>query len=392
MTAARPAVLTFGVAHSPVKVQLLASQSLFDLCDTFCRSTPIGADPPEDVYAHLWHVDVPVAGKLERVSLDSGCDSPSSALQAKKVKLSVVQRLAPGTLMQWTYDYGMAMHYTIKFLGAGEMAEDDSESDFPRKVDKPQPAGFQKYEPPAGTGRACGDDSVVNLDAEFPALSKWAFGGEGSRPVKFALFRAGKKTTQNGFGRRQTRVAHCIYLPAAPPKELSEYLHCFNAGSRVQYAQGPYGGPCYTWLSAVVIPRDKATPNLLNKWDVDPQPGFCECVVSDPLAAPLRLNDAFPKVAALAGYRKDPLVKPGYMTLCDNVLRICRGPAKRPHYNGPSDIASVGEDHHTPVRPEGILFEYTGKFTSLQELFCVAEALLRTLGGGAGGSGRGREN
>jgi hypothetical protein len=69
-----------------------------------------------------------------------------------------------------------------------------------------------------------------------------------------------------------------------------------------------------------------------------------------------------------------------YLTLDDDVLRICTGVALKPHYNGPQNIAAVGKNHHTPADPSGLLFEHSStKFKSLQELFCVAEGLLRTL-------------
>ncbi len=338
-------MLNFGVSHSPIKLQLLQSHSVWQLCEAICRWTAVGANPPEGVNSHLWHIDLTVGGEPRRIS----ADGPPFDEPPRKIKLSSLL-LQPGAQLKWTYDYGSTMVYTIKFVGATDMAAGESARDFPRKLELPPPAGFQRYAPPEGS---------PNLDAEFAGLSKWAFAPGGGAKPKLHFFRAGKKRTQNGYAERDLAggVQHCIFLPAMPPKDLAEYLHCFDLGARVPYARWD-GHPRYNWMSVVVLPAAHATRDALDKWREGSRPGFCECVVAGPrppsgisssssssssssagagagaggvggaaapaaaaaavpaaaaaaAAAPLCLNESFPKLAALAGFRKDARVKNG---------------------------------------------------------------------------------
>lgn len=92
----------------------------------------------------------------------------------------------------------------------------------------------------------------------------------------------------------------------------------------------------------------------------------------------------FPKIAALAGLRKDKHVPKGWISFTKRgkscSLAICKGNAREAKRSKPpKGLAFEGEDQHGPV--EKPLFEISRgvDIRGLQDLFCVAEGLLRTL-------------
>jgi len=179
----------------------------------------------------------------------------------------------------------------------------------------------------------------MNLDAIFGSFNKWAF------------------------------------TDGRLPKDLSAYLHCFDYASQSEY--GKYkGSPSYTWYSLVILPMSSATTSLKTKWNPSPTVGFDEMQIVSENPEIVVLNNAFPKIAALAGYKKDCTIKKGWMTYKDDNLCICSGKAKKPKCNAPPGTAFHGEDHQEPNECGDVLCKMSIKVDSLHELFCVAEGLL----------------
>ena len=364
-----PEVLTFGISHSPVRVQLLRSHTVDDLCDAFCEYTTIGNN--EASYDHMWNV---------RDGAGRGFES--DFMETEK-PLSDLALFAPNATLRWSYDYGAGHKYLITLLNISPLADGLSEDDFPRKVAVAAPAGYAKYSPPQDLG--------VNLDLTFAHLNTWAFvEGEG---VALNFFQPPHKNNHGWLDRDGTtamypgNVRHMVLMPAAPPKDIAAYLHCLDVGVLGKYKtfffdDGDAGSECprYSWYSKIVLPQDSATAALQKRFGKHLEVGFTEMVVVPADASVAPLNAIFPKLAALAGFVKDNKVPKGWMTFKDGTLRICTGKSKAGPARFKGDTtAFAGEDQHEPEEADGVLFTMELQAESLHHLFCVAEGLLRCL-------------
>lgn len=241
------------------------------------------------------------------------------------------------------------------------------------------PASYQKYQPWNNY------NNMHMLDYHFFYLNDMLF--HKAKRVALNLFQAGRKQNFAFLDNRFTAV----YLPARP-NGLANWLECLNQGASVKPAgvEGE-GYSHYTWHSVVVLPRSSLTPQLTKKYKAHEKPGFTDApVVEDhasyPSPVPVNLDRLFPKVAALAGLRKDARVPKGWLCFSRMEegswrLEICRGNARSGTREGgrPRGLAFEGADQHAPVEPP--LFRISGgtDIRGLHDLFCVVEGLLRTL-------------
>jgi len=364
-SAAPPKMFTFTASHSPVKVQLLSSHTIHDLCDAFCTYTSIGDG--EDVYSHLWNVTVDATGRCYE-SGDYACMSP---LRATKAKLGDLALPGPNATLRWEYDYGSASQYTLTLLEVSILTDGESEADFPRKVPAALPAGYAKYSPPL-------QDAGAGLNDTFAHLNKWAFvEGEG---ISVSLFQPASKHNYGFLERGNDGVRQMIFMPAAPPKDLAAYLYCLDAGVRLgkPKTDPKYNFPVYNWYSMIVLPAESATDKQKKKWDGSEE-GFVDMRVVPADSSLPSLNKTFPKLAALAGFVKDKKVPRGWLTFKDRTLRICTGKSLTPKSNAPPGTAFHGMDQHEPADQAGVLFSVDTEPGSLHDLFCVAEGLLGSL-------------
>jgi len=247
------------------------------------------------------------------------------------------------------------------------------------------PASYQKYQPWNNYS------NVHMLDYHFFYLNDMLF--HKAKRVALNLFQAGRKQNFAFLDNHFTAV----YLPARP-KSLANWLECLNQGASVKPAGVEREGYAhYTWHSVVCLPRSGLTPQLTKKYKAHEKPGFTDAPVVDDHAAypspvPVDLDRLFPKVAALAGLRKDARVPKGWLRFSREEeegggggsswrLDICRGNARSGTRAGgrPRGLAFEGADQHTPVEPP--LFRISGgtDIRGLHDLFCVVEGLLRTL-------------
>lgn len=223
------------------------------------------------------------------------------------------------------------------------------------------------------------------LDRHFPCLSGWIFQGHRRDDVSVNLFQAGRKKNYGFMDNSFTMV----YVPAKPD-DLAGWLECLNRGAAMRPAGLLEEGYAhYTWQSVVALPRSKLTPALAGKYKCNEKPGFCDApVVEDksPGLSSLGLEGAFPKVAALAGLRKDRRVPKGWVSFRvrgddgSQRLTVCRGNAKETSRSSrPKGLAFEGEGQHESV--EEPLFRISGDIgiRGLHDLFCVVEGLLETL-------------
>ena len=95
------------------------------------------------------------------------------------------------------------------------------------------------------------------------------------------------------------------------------------------------------------------------------------------------LRGAFPKICALAGWKKDASVPKGWFTFImkDGVcsVTVCKGKTVDHKNNAPKGTAFDGNKQHDPE--EEPLIDVEGiEIKGLQDLFCTVEGLLRTLG------------
>ncbi|KAI2512086.1 hypothetical protein MHU86_2374 [Fragilaria crotonensis] len=267
-----PRILTFKVHDSPVKVQVLSTQTLYDLVDILCRETTIGAG--ESVDDHMWKITLP-GGKV----YESEHVPCQSKLRANKTLLSDLDLVPKKSTMTLHYDYGDFWEYEIT---CEETNQDDNnsshddpiiidESLFPRRKPAAVPKGFILYE-----------TQQVDLNVLFPTFNKWVF--QGGRTAELNLFQPGRK--QNfGFVERGSR--HMLYLPCKAGNDLSEYLHCFDVAAKRKH------GGMTNWFSVVVLPKEHSA-TLANRYSRDLEAGFIEMrVASFPPTMPL-INSAFP--------------------------------------------------------------------------------------------------
>ena len=364
-----PTVYTFGASHSPVRVQLLSSHTVFDLCSTFCEYTTIGNG--EDVFSHMWNVTVDATGRC----YESGDEECMSSHRADGTKISdlALPAAGPTATLSWMYDYGSTCHYKLTLLEVSSLAEGNSEDDYPSKVDAAPPAGYTKYVPP--------QDSGVDLNTSFGNLNTWGF-VEGES-VSLNLFQPPQKHNHGFLERDNDGVRHMVLMPAAPPKDLAAYLQCLDAAVSLGKPKihPVYKCPEFNWYSMVILPRDSANDSLMKRWGRNQEQGFSEMKVVRADATLASLNVTFPKLAALAGFVKDRQVPKGWLTLKDGTLRICTGKSKSLKSNAPNGTAFLGIGQHEPAEEDGgkVLFTTCARVDSLHDLFCVAEGLLGCL-------------
>ena len=199
------------------------------------------------------------------------------------------------------------MEYKISFVDASVDAIVD-ESLFPRRKPANAPTGFIEYV-----------TQEVDLNAMFPTFNDWVF--RHGRAAELNLFQAGRK--QNfGFVERTAGTRHMIILPCkAGGEDSSVYLHCFDFATQFKH------GGDYSWYSVVVLPEDHP-PKLNDRYSRELERGFIELKVASFPPTMSLCNSAFPKLAALAGYRnKDKKVPRGWLIYQNKILRICSGAA-----------------------------------------------------------------
>lgn len=366
-------ILTFSLSHSPVQVQLLDSHSLYDLVDIICQETTVGMN--ESVYQHMWDVYVPgISGCFnsseEYVASGFVDDNEDGPLRmAKQASLKSIN-LAEKTVLALKYDYGSPSEYLITLVAMNDFSTQDDVNAFPRAKPVQLPSGVQEFTT---------TDTGIDLNAMFPTLNSFL---QQANMLTINLFQPGRKKNYGYLERGNDGVKHMIYLPAPPnKKELSDYLHLLNHTWQFKYSTQDGGTyPNYTWYSVVAFPSDYN--KSFGKYGENLRPGFCDMVIATPNTQSSSgvLNAVFPKVAALAGCKKDKLVPKGWITYKNSLLRICSGSSKTVKCKAPPGTAFHGEDQHEPDdSTQGILFQAKIEIQSLHHLLCFVEGFLRTL-------------
>ena len=123
----------------------------------------------------------------------------------------------------------------------------------------------------------------------------------------------------------------------------------------------------------------------MSKYKSEEQRGFCDAPIVEDYVGTLNLEKTFPKIAALAGFKKDKKVPKGWITFTRRSnqcsLTICTGNAREFKSNAPKGTAYDGRNQHEPVDEPLFRIPSTelDNISGLQDLFCVVEGLLRTL-------------
>ena len=196
--------------------------------------------------------------------------------------------------------------------------------------------------------------------------------------LKVNLFRPSRKKNYGYLERGNMRSKHMIFLPAKSGSDLSHYLHTIDYATRFEGSKNAVNYPYYNWFSMVVFPHnyDKSYGN----YGKSLEHGFVEMKKAT-ANNEAKLNDVFPKVAALASYVKDKKVPNGWIAYKDKMLLICSGNARAStkHKKAPPGTAFAGDDQHDPQSSKDILCQKKIAIQSLHHLLCVTEGLLRTL-------------
>lgn len=367
-------IYTFSLSHSPVQVQLLGTQSIYALVDIICQETCVGDN--ESVDEHMWDVKIPghraynsLDQYVEYSSREWWGEEDSHPLKATKTKIQDLN-LATGTSFRLEYDYGTTSTYEITLVDKSivDKSNQQPKGDFPRR--KPLDRGFIPYV-----------TDQVNLNHMFPHFNAWLNHAEEGFSLECNFFQPGRKHMYGYFEHLYRACLHMIYLPLKPGKDLSDYLHCIDHASQFPCSTFDYGGtesyPNNTWYSMVALPHDPSVTTY-EKFLRGREVGFCDArrAPTNPHTA---LNAIFPKVAALAGYKKDHGIPRGWISYKNKVLRICTGQAMPYTSHAPKFTACVGSNQYQPSDPELVLREVQVEFESLHHLFCVAEGLLQSM-------------
>lgn len=333
-------VFTFSSRHAAqVKIQLLSTHTLYDLVDTLCKNVTIGTMEDETVDAHMWKI------------MYRGKEYETNRGSADRTTLEELN-LCIGCELGLEYDYGSTTNYEICCLGKEEL-QDGEEALYPRRQPISLPTGYTKYVPAS---------SDLNLDTLFPNLQDWIFN---ARVATINLFQPGRKKNF-GFFELRGYVLEMMYLPVKP-SNLTNWISYFDQGAE----EKPDAD--YNWNSIVLLPMSKSTAAIEKKYG---RPTLNDASVPD------TLTGAFPKIAALAGLKKDANVPKGWITFVkkgDKVtVTICSGNSLTHKSNAPKGTAFDGDKQHDP---EGnpLIVASDVEIKGLQDLFCVVEGLLRTL-------------
>jgi hypothetical protein len=261
------------------------------------------------------------------------------------------------------YDYGAGCRYSITLVEKSDQDE-GSTTTYPCRKAIATPA-YTVFE-----------TVLADLNALFPQLNEWTFTDEESSLCDMNLFQAGKKQHFAFLARNFNGCLDMIYLPMKAGNDLTDYFHSLDYATQFQVASGEEF-PYYNWHSVVVLPTE-APQNKIDKYGKDQRRGFCDSVRPPSAYAGSSLNHVFPKVAALAGYKKDKKVPKGWVCYKNETLHICSGNAQKHTTNAPKKTAYDGRDQFKP-ESDAILFAADIKITSMHHLLCVIEGFLSTL-------------
>lgn len=288
-------VLSFYARHDRfARLELLSTHTLYDLVATLCKHTPIGyegADGPDD---HMWYITF--LGK----EYESGEITCRSDFRASQTRLECLE-LTDNCELLLTYDYGTTSRYVITFTGSSDMEESEDETIFPRYKQKSDiPASYVKFMPE--------NNDALNLDTMYPTLQKWIFNHQNGR---LYLFQPGKKHIFGSMEKDRMGCRSMMHLPVKPGN-LDTWLQCFEAGSKIK-PKTSHDYLCYSWQSVVLLPRSQVTEKPQNKYQTQ-EVGFIDAIEVSDVYNDI-VTKAFPKIAALAGLKKDKVVpKNGYLS------------------------------------------------------------------------------
>lgn len=361
-----------------VKLELLSTHTIYDLISTLCEHVSIGSNDDEGPDCHMWLVRCKDGREYE-----SGEHECRSDLRANRTTLDELVGLSSSSSLEFEYDYGVGIRHKIHFLNEEELVvggegrtREEALSLYPRRKPTQLPGGYARYEPPADANN---NNVVVDLDELFPELRTWIFD---SHSVTLHFFQPGRK--QNNCGFFDSSGNKMMFLPVKPDN-LTNYLGYFNRGASCVskgMEEGGDGYMHYTWHSVVVLPASKMTAALSNKYESHTEEGFTDCVRARDAPSDT-LGRIFPKISALAGWKKDAYVPKGWMTFVKKgdacSITICTGKTINHKNNAPKGTAYDGYKQHDPEADP--LIDVGGiEIKGLQDLFCVVEGLLRARG------------
>ena len=352
-------VYTFSMNDSPTQVQLLSTHTLTDLVTVcFERCSPV---PGETANSHLWFIEV------------NGRKYESYFRAEHRSDLTFLGQLQlrKGTSMRLVYDYGSTSTHTIIVDGTMKVGSDMRIDSFPREKPMPVVQSSLKF-------HAVG----VDLDTLFKSLNIWCREGMDTGGLEINLFQAGRRTSNYGFLQRTTSnlIPQLCLLPDRP-ESLDHYLSCLNHGASIKAD----GFTTYSWHSIVVLPNAKKE----KKYNFDTKRGFCDCEILPNYATnkSIDLGSIFPYTSAFAGLRKSTkkgqngvVRKKGWIRYKDNVLMVCSGSGSESTCpSAPRGTAFHGRGQHVPSTSDEILVKKRMAFTSIHDLFCTVEGLLRQM-------------
>ena len=356
-----PLVLTYEILQTKnrnVSIQLLTTQTFYDLVDTVCRETCVGLN--EGVLDHLWEVtdnsSATYKGPFDQHIKKREKNAKDSFLGSSVGGQVVGERLVI------TYDRSVIISLILKSVKA--LPEDTEESSFPRL------APYAPFRP--------NPDALCPIDSLYPALSKFLFRRKSQSRLEINLFQPGKKRVQAFIVNKHNNVLHKLHLPEKFKYGVGEMLFALNDSIQKDIPKDGLEG-----YGVSIFPPGNAQSHTYMRYKVNQLEEDRTVIRGYQTKQQLRFYGhkfalTFPKCSAAAGYNQD--LRPsksherGYIVYKNGVLMVCQG-SSFPVEGGGRPGAWNGFGKHSPMNEEDVVGEVKVVVRSLYDLFCAAEGL-----------------
>jgi len=390
---------TFSIDRSPLRVQVLSSNTLGDLLDQAfkivypgydfsgrrCRTKFVWTAAVGDFWYEFYklkelfslHITQTIQSPAFSERTTELVNIAKTLKNLKENRLSLLGRKSP------VQEDLRPFYHLLILEDQQDVAQENAVSQ--TLLLKDYPRFLPNQPPPAVTFKLNATPNQVALDEHYPNLSNWCFNTK--KNVEINLFQVGRKPIYAYLQRRgfPDRIGNkMILMPDNPEPTISNYLLCLDTACEYEPPTN-HISVRYTWWSSIVVfpSGDHAKCEKFRAQGVDMIRRFAFyggfLLLDESFKSqPCELNTIFPNIAALAGFRNDEKIKRGWIRYGDGVLMVCQGTGSviRRSKKAEMGTAFMGEGSYAPSGRDKILFQFKVKVKTLFELFCHVEGLL----------------
>jgi Plasmid pRiA4b ORF-3-like protein len=336
-------IITCSFDESPAYFQVLTCNTINDLVTiAFEVCDPRGGETASE---HLWNFHV---GKdVYKSRLFEWEDQ--SELCAASTQLSSLT-LTPNMQFRLEYDFGSTTNHTVTIISIEATTSGIQCSEFPRR----KPEALALYSSFTTT--------AIDLNLKYPILNRWVT----SDHMECNFFQVGNRAA-HGFLEKKDygEWVRYVLLPDKPTS-LTHSMACLENAVKVKRDR------TYSWHSSIVLPNY----NKCSKYREHTDRGLCDCTIVNPPNSEI-VDQIFPKLAALGGFRKDKNIKKGWIRYMNGILLVVQGKGSITSApRAPKHTACIGCGIYMPGPCDTIVARVSKKFDSLHDLFCYVEGLL----------------